>query len=225
MAEWVPAQTIQDLTFAPVITFPPISRASTSVIPATVASKRSKPWENPVVIVASLILCLPVGLALVWTHSTWTNKIKWIWTGPWVAITIFAIIGSHVEKRLEESGDTTPDTAANDRPFKGGVSEEEMTRLFTILSEQVRPGMTPERIVGLMGPPHDKRHYDAPFSGGLVIDNWIYHSLFNKESYIILCFKNGVLDSGGSPGYDIKTGHFKAEDVLEGMLRKAKESE
>jgi hypothetical protein len=107
-------------------------------------------------------------------------------------------------------------------PIGSASSQEEMNRLFEILFKQVRPGMSSDRILALMGPPHKKEQKDLSDIGGQVMEIWTYHLVSDENNFIILIFKGGVLDSGGSPGYDIKTGRLKAVDDLEDLLNKSK---
>ena len=51
--------------------------------------------ENPLFIGPLLLCCFPVGLFLVWKHSVWTSKTKWIWTGAFAALVVVGMIGSH----------------------------------------------------------------------------------------------------------------------------------
>ena len=50
--------------------------------------------ENPFVVGASLFLCLPIGLYLVWTHSVWTTNRKLAWTGVFTCVFIVSLFGS-----------------------------------------------------------------------------------------------------------------------------------
>ena len=63
---------------------------------ATTAKKtlhgRNALLENPLLIGVLLLPCFPVALYLVWKHSSWTNKTKWIWTGVWAAFMVVGVI-------------------------------------------------------------------------------------------------------------------------------------
>ena len=55
--------------------------------------------ENPIAIGPLLLFCFPIGLFLVWKHSSWTNKTKWIWSGAWAGIMLIGFIGSQMERQ------------------------------------------------------------------------------------------------------------------------------
>ena len=62
-------------------------------------SKRIPFWESPILITVSMVLCFPVGLLMVWMHSTWSNSQKWIWTGALaIFLVILSIIGDQARK-------------------------------------------------------------------------------------------------------------------------------
>jgi len=42
--------------------------------------------ENPFVIGMAVLWFFPLGLYLVWRHTQWTPRTKWLWTGAWPAM-------------------------------------------------------------------------------------------------------------------------------------------
>ena len=57
--------------------------------------------EHPLFIGVLLVFCFPVGLFLVWKHSVWTTKTKWIWTGAFAALVVVAMVNNKDERRNE----------------------------------------------------------------------------------------------------------------------------
>jgi len=55
--------------------------------------------EHSLFIGALLLFCFPVGLFLVWKHSLWTSKTKWIWTAAWIGVMLIGFIGVFMEER------------------------------------------------------------------------------------------------------------------------------
>ena len=154
MAQWVPAETITGLTFvtsdkppplpdetaqAILIDEPQSSRQNSSVAPAVaITTFWNQHRENPIFIGALLVFCFPLGLFLVWKHSSWTNKTKWIWTGVWAALVVVGMIGNRGDKptRLDAgSGGSSSDVTSRAAPENSGADEvgidaEELVHAF-----------------------------------------------------------------------------------------------
>lgn len=76
----------------------PITHIPQSAISPTPKLVLSKPSliHNPFLIIVSLLFCFPVGLVFVWTNPLWSQKIRVVVTGGWVACVLLylALIGS-----------------------------------------------------------------------------------------------------------------------------------
>ena len=71
-------------------------------------NNKKNPLFHPVVIVASVVLCFPATLFLVWFKPDWEKKTKWIWTGCfaafWGFIMIVGMIADHqTTERLKQA--------------------------------------------------------------------------------------------------------------------------
>lgn len=84
-----------------------------------------------------------------------------------------------------------------------GTSKEEMNRLFEILVNQVRAGMSSQEVRSLMGSPHDTNYSNV---AGENLETWTYRSSSDKNDFIILGFQDGKLVDGDTGGYDIHKG-------------------
>mgnify|MGYP001034382674 CR=1 FL=1 len=61
-----------------------------------------RPWQSPVVIGLSLLMCFPVGLLFVWRHPAWSTARKWTWTGAWAATTfLFLVVAGYNQGRKD----------------------------------------------------------------------------------------------------------------------------
>ena len=68
-------------------------------------------WENPVLVGVLLLFCFPLGLFLVWKHSSWTPRTKWIWTGVWATLAVIGVLNSK-DNSKGGVGTTGPDSSA-----------------------------------------------------------------------------------------------------------------
>ena len=85
-----------------------------------------------------------------------------------------------------------------------GVSKAEMEKLFeALLTKNVKPGMTANQVKAILGEPHEITR-NVPNTQNFEI--WKWRQKGGDDNFIMLGFENGVLVSGGSPGYDIEKG-------------------
>lgn len=65
---------------------------------------KKKWYQNEALIILLLLLFFPVGLFLMWKHTNWSPKTKWIVTG---VVVVFLLVGS-----VNQEPETTPDNNA-----------------------------------------------------------------------------------------------------------------
>ncbi len=159
MPNWVPAQTIMGVTFPASEMPPPIPGAPAEepvqatlidepqhtgqrspVAPSATdndfVAKARMFWnqyrENPIFIGALFVLCFPVALYLVWKHSTWTNKTKWIWTGAWAAFMVIGMTTNHEENGERGGARPSSKEAAGEAPIAAHeFSEAELSEVLS----------------------------------------------------------------------------------------------
>jgi hypothetical protein len=107
------------------------------------------------------------------------------------------------ETDLGESSDTTSSSSNTHSRYEA-------------LVERVRPGMTETEIAAILGQPDKKTVNDLgkfnPQKRGQRLEIWTWRdSSDDPDSFITLSFTNGVLQDGGTPGYDIRKGFHTTE--------------
>jgi len=95
------------------------------------------------------------------------------------------------------------------------------------LVSKIRPGMSKERVIAILGEPHETTTTSVPqynSHGEQLADRtlvtWTYNP--HRDDYIVLLFENGRLQSGGSGGIDIEKGLIipkEMQDILNGAKR------
>jgi hypothetical protein len=174
----------------------------TSSLPENV----TKAIQHPAVIAVSLLFCFPVGLFFVWKHPNWDQRTKVIWTGVWAALfIILGLIGNALEDDTVEEPAPVPVTQTEDGSSSSadGVSMKEMEKLFEKLLTKIKPGMSSSQVTAILGDPHEIKT-DIPYTENFEL--WTWREKGSEDSFIILGFQNGVLESGGTQGYDIEKG-------------------
>jgi len=130
-------------------------------------------------------------------------------------------VGDAYDREYERlGGKKTPSTAqtpagekmkssTTKSPATGGAaSDSQWERLATILVRDVKPGMSAERVRSLMGQPHEVNEHDI---AGKHIVIWTWKKQDDPEnSFIHLDVTGGIVQAGGSPGYEIRSG-FKTK--------------
>lgn len=121
----------------------------------------------------------------------------------------------------EEFQDTSQESANGDKPFFKTIDEgnriprRKMDIVGQTMILKIKPGMRAAAVESLMGKPTLRQKLDkeaaktAPllFPRGRDIETWAWVDADEPNEYfIIFTFVNGVLESGGSGGFDIKTG-------------------
>ncbi len=136
-----------------------LSKLQGSGLPKQVRTFWNANKENPLFIGPLLLCCFPVGLFLVWKHSVWTSKTKWIWTGAFAALVIVGMIGSHGQdqrggsisgKAEDEEFAVEPPSGPPRSDYSKGPNGE-VPRAFTIY--RVKEGDRLERVESLDGRP------------------------------------------------------------------------
>ena len=81
---------------------------------------------------------------------------------------------------------------------------------FLALVNQVRPGMSKQRVEAILGVADESDEQDMgdlnPQKAGQSLDISKWHGDTEAQSSIVLSFVNGQLQDGGTPGYDIRKG-------------------
>ncbi len=95
LAQWTQASHI----FPPPLNAQPSTQSSTTQQSRDLIAQVARFWENPIFIGVLLLFCFPIGLFLVWKHSTWANGSKWIWTAAWIGVMLIGFIGVCMEER------------------------------------------------------------------------------------------------------------------------------
>lgn len=95
-------------------------------------SKLDELRANPVLIIASLVFCFPVGLVLVWLHPTWPKPKKWLWTGIVSGVVVLLMVvaamqEAAIKKNLEEA----------DQLWASGQKAEAVSKYKTVLDSGV----------------------------------------------------------------------------------------
>ena len=93
------------------------------------------------------------------------------------------------------------------------------------LITKLRPGMTEDQVVAILGQPHDVSDVTLDAipefnQSKRVISTWTYNP--DSNSFMVLVFENGILGEGQSGGYDIKKGILIPKEFND-LLREAKE--
>jgi len=169
-------------------------------------------WKQKPLIVRLLIVFFPpLGLYLLWRHPTWTQRTKWIVTGCFAAFVIFASVVSEKEKpisTLEHAAPLPRSVAAPSAPPSSQPPTGELIdKKYEALVHKIQPGMSQQQVEDILGPAGETKHTDIgrinPQKAGqtLTILTWR-----EGDKFIKLGFTNGVLTSGGTPGYDIEKG-------------------
>jgi len=92
-------------------------------------------WENPAVVILSCIFCFPVGVVLIWIHSSWTQRQKWLGTAVAGGFLIFVFLMSAPDNK-----NTSPDDqiarewGVDEGPLKNlNVTTSQAMKLFSDL--------------------------------------------------------------------------------------------
>jgi len=87
----------------------------------------------------------------------------------------------------------------------GAAAKTDSSRRADIkLVTKVRPGMTMAQVKAILGPPHKTFDVTEGMSGFDSVVYWDYN--LDQEDFIHLAFSNGILELGGSGGWDIEKG-------------------
>ncbi len=172
----------------------------------------SPDWKQQPRIVGLLIFFWPpLGFYLLWKHPTWQKPTKWIVTGCYAALVIVACAFSEKDKpnRSVEYAAPLPRSAAapspppEPKPARG----EAFDKKYEALVYRIQPGMTQQHVEDCLGPADETKHTDIgrinPQKTGQTLTMLTWR---DGERFITLGFMNGVLTSGGTPGYDIEKG-------------------
>ncbi|MBX9582946.1 MAG: cell envelope integrity protein TolA [Gemmataceae bacterium] len=103
---------------------------------------------HPILLVASLTCCFPVGLALIWTNKSWSNTRKGVWTGVWAAVMAVLMIVVSLQEaatkksldeadRLWAAGQKAEAVAKYKEVIDGGVSSVDQSRRPTVFQRVV----------------------------------------------------------------------------------------
>ena len=172
-------------------------------------------WKQKPLIVGLLVASFPpLGLYLLWKHPTWQQRTKWISAACYAAFVIVAsvvIVVSENEKpksSLEHDAPLPRSAASPSAPPSSQPSTVvSFDKKYEALVHKIQPGMSQQQVQDLLGSADDRNHTDLgrinPQKAGqsLTILTWR-----DGDKFIKLGFTNGVLTSGGTPGYDIEKG-------------------
>ena len=247
-----PATTIKGLTCATMGTPPPLpEEPAQAVLIDGPQNTKNHSWENPILIGVLLLLCFPFGLFLVWKHSSWTSKTKWIWTGAWAAaFMVFGMIGNRGEvstsssrtmsknrndvtdatveedKQDEEplvsKKDSAPNSTSGMTVRKGPRKATDIANIELIL--KIKPGMTESQVIAILGQPHEIQENVFEAIPALNQPRRVLVTwTYNpkNKNWMGFLFSNGILQSGDSGGYDIRKGLI-IPDNIKGILQKNK---
>lgn len=101
MAQWTQARQVFPPSPPAPNAPPPVPQQQPQNPTASLLRLWNQYRENPIFIGVLLVLFFPVGLFLVWKHSIWTTKTKWIWTGAWAVILVIAMANSKDERNAK----------------------------------------------------------------------------------------------------------------------------
>ena len=163
--------------------------------------------EKPIFIGVLLLFCFPIGLFLVWKHSTWTNKTKWIWTGAWAVLMVIGMANRGKEKKGDagggERGISATEGLQEESPLTGQIKHDEPSRPkeLGITSDgyaAILPGMTESEVEAILG--CEGKEMSSAAVGHISSKCVAYKKLFSSK-IITIIYSSGRVQAKAKAGF------------------------